>query len=83
MMTYAVINCPECGGDHFGSYKCPFIKAPCCVCKDPTIFACSDCAIDSGGKASVHVCGKAECRHEHEFWQHRVRHPDTEAAGQS
>jgi hypothetical protein len=25
-MTYKVENCPQCGGTHFGSYKCPFTK---------------------------------------------------------
>jgi hypothetical protein len=59
-------NCPNCGGDHFGSNKCPYIKAPCVICGTSTILACSDCAIDSGGKNSVHVCNKTECRNEHE-----------------
>jgi hypothetical protein len=22
-------NCPNCGGTHFGSFKCPYIKEPC------------------------------------------------------
>lgn len=65
-------DCPKCGGDHWGQHECPFIKAPCCVCKEPTILACSDCAIDSGGKTSVHVCSKAACRDEHEFFRHKI-----------
>lgn len=60
-------TCPDCGGMHFGSLKCPFIKAACVICGDQTILACSDCAIDSGGKASVHVCQKSECRDRHEM----------------
>lgn len=59
-------NCPNCGGTHFGSYKCPFIKAPCIVCGEPTVLACSDCAIESGGKNSIHICSKSKCRDEHE-----------------
>lgn len=42
-------NCPNCGGEHWGSTKCPYIEAPCVVCGDMTVMACSDCAIDSGG----------------------------------
>jgi hypothetical protein len=63
-------NCPTCGGTHFGSNVCPFIPAPCAICGDETILACSDCAIDSGGKRSVHVCQKSECRKLHEFAVH-------------
>src|ERR1700688_795371 len=65
-------NCSICGGMHFGSNECPFIESPCVVCGDMTIMACSDCAIESGGKQSVHVCKKTECRHEHEFWRHKA-----------
>lgn len=79
-------NCPDCGGTHFGSNKCPFIKAPCCVCDDPTILACSDCGIDSGGKTSVHVCVKDSCRDEHESLRHQgeavIRTAHTESACQ-
>lgn len=63
-------DCPKCGGTHFGSYECPYISAPCIVCGDSTILACSDCAIDSGGKKSVHVCKKSECRDAHEADRH-------------
>lgn len=59
-------NCPNCGGDHWGTNKCPFTKAPCIVCGVQTIYACSDCAIDSGGKSAVHVCGQKECQDAHE-----------------
>ena len=59
-------NCPNCGGMHFGSHECPFITAPCIVCGTQTILACSDCAIDSGGQTSVHVCVNPACRDEHE-----------------
>ena len=59
-------NCPNCGGTHIGSNKCPFISAPCVVCGEATILACSDCAIDSGGKNSVHICDKPSCRNTHE-----------------
>jgi len=69
-------NCPVCGGDHFGSYKCPFISAPCVVCGDMTILACSDCAIESDGKRRVHVCAKPECCAEHE--RQNPQHPRME-----
>lgn len=58
-------GCPNCGGTHFGSIKCPYISAPCIVCGEATILACSDCAIDTG--KSVHVCEKSECRDAHEI----------------
>lgn len=61
-----ILNCPNCGGTHYGSHKCPYTKAPCVVCGDDTIDACADCAISSGGKESVHVCEKSECRDAHE-----------------
>jgi hypothetical protein len=59
-------NCPNCGGDHFGSNKCPYRSAPCVICGADTILACSDCAIDSAGENSVHVCSRPECRDAHE-----------------
>lgn len=59
-------DCPNCGGTHYGSMKCPYIEAPCIVCGDGTILACSDCAINSGGKSSVHVCKKPKCRKAHD-----------------
>lgn len=65
-----ITDCPQCGGTHYGSHSCPFIDAPCVVCGDATVMACSDCAIDSGGKQSVHVCGKRECRERHEREKH-------------
>lgn len=67
-------DCPTCGGTHFGSHKCPFIEAPCVVCGEMTIMACSDCAIDSGGKERVHVCGKSTCRDAHENQKHGDPH---------
>jgi len=70
------VNCHVCGGEHWGSYKCPYIEAPCVVCGTPTIVACADCGINSGGKESVHVCDKSECRHTHE----RLVHPPKELA---
>lgn len=45
--------------------------AACVVCGDPTIYACSDCGIDSGGDKSVHVCTKRDCQNIHE-----KLHPD-------
>ena len=60
-------DCANCGGTHYGSYECPYNPAePCTVCGAPTIYACSDCAIDSGGKETVHVCGKPTCRDTHD-----------------
>jgi hypothetical protein len=59
-----------CGGTHYGSYKCPFIPGRCAVCGDETVLACSDCAINSGGTRSVHVCQKTECREAHEAAVH-------------
>lgn len=64
---------PPDGGIHFGSHRRPFIEAPCVVCGAPTVLACSDCAIDSGGTNSVHVCNKSACRDEHEKL-HEDRH---------
>ena len=61
-----ILDCPNCGGTHYGSNKCPFTEASCVVCGSMTVFACSDCAIDSGGARSVHVCQKRECRDAHE-----------------
>jgi hypothetical protein len=60
-------NCPKCGGDHYGSFECPFILAPCIICGIDTILACADCAIEG---RSVHVCEKSECRNTHESKQH-------------
>jgi hypothetical protein len=59
-------DCPHCGGTHYGSIRCPQTSYPCSVCGDPTALACSDCAIDSGGNKTVHICGKKECRLEHD-----------------
>lgn len=59
-------NCPNCGGTHYGSNRCPYNKEPCAVCGADTINACSDCAIDSAGMKIVHVCVKSECRDAHE-----------------
>ena len=65
-----ITDCPKCGGTHYGSHVCPYIEAPCVVCGDQTVMACSDCAIDSGGKVSVHVCRKRICRDRHEAEKH-------------
>lgn len=65
-----IVTCPNCGGTHIPFGECPFIKSPCVVCGDETIFACSDCGINSGGKESVHVCGKSACRDQHEEIAH-------------
>lgn len=73
-------NCPTCGGDHYGSYRCPFIEAPCVVCGDMTVLACSDCAIESAGRNHVHVCAKATCRDEHE--RLNPQHPRLECQSQ-
>lgn len=59
-------NCSNCGGTHYGSHQCPYKSLPCVVCGIATIFACSDCAINSGGKKTVHVCEKAHCKDSHE-----------------
>jgi hypothetical protein len=69
--SIAVGDCPNCGGTHFGSFKCPFTTLPCVVCGIPTISACSDCAIE--GKGSVHVCKNTACRDEHE--RQNPQHP--------
>ncbi len=58
---------------HFGSHKCPFIEEPCSVCGEPTVLACSDCAIETGGKNPVHVCYRVVCRDEHE--RRNPQHP--------
>lgn len=64
-----MINCPHCGGTHFGS-GCPFISRPCVVCGIETVLACADCAIDFGGQTSVHICERAACRQKHENTVH-------------
>lgn len=63
--------CPNCGGRHYGSPAgyCPYKKAPCVICNADTIYACSDCQIDTG--KSVHICEKVSCQREHE-----ELHPD-------
>lgn len=60
--------CANCGGRHYGDPPgyCPYISSPCVICGESTIYACSDCAIDNGGKKSVHVCEKGECQRKHE-----------------
>ena len=68
-------NCPNCGGEHWGSTKCPYIEAPCVVCGDMTVMACSDCSIESGGEKSVHVCADRKCQDEHE--RLNPQHPKT------
>ena len=73
-----ILNCQNCGGTHYGSLECPFKKAPCVICGSDTILACSDCAINSGGKTSVHVCEKAECRDAHEQADHPMTEPKME-----
>ena len=62
-------NCPKCGGNHFGTFECPYILSPCVICGVDTILACSDCAIGSS-KPSVHVCNKSGCRDRHEREAH-------------
>lgn len=59
-------SCANCGGTHFGSPKdyCPYTNAPCSFCGEDTIYACSDCKIDTG--KSVHVCGALKCQIGHE-----------------
>lgn len=63
-------DCPNCGGTHFGSSKCPYIAELCVICGDETVLVCSDCAIDSHGTISVHVCSKPGCREVHETALH-------------
>jgi hypothetical protein len=75
-----IVNCENCGGTHIGTFKCPFTLASCVICGTPTIYACSDCAIE--GKGSVHVCQHDPCRIEHE--RLNPQHPKANAitAGQ-
>lgn len=77
----AILNCSYCGGTHYGSNNCPFIPAPCIICGTETVMACSDCAIDSGGKNSVHVCNDTDCRDKHEIRQHTPSGPDAPKEG--
>ena len=61
----SIENCPNCGGAHFGSNKCPFNPAqPCSICGELTVWACSDCQINTG--KTVNVCNKSACRDAHE-----------------
>lgn len=71
----SITDCPRCGGTHYGSTECPYIEAPCVVCGEPTIMACADCSIESGGTKSVYVCSKPACRDEHE--RLNPQHPKT------
>ncbi len=74
-------DCPNCGGTHYGSNKCPYTSAPCVVCGVETIFACSDCAIESGGHDGVHVCVKTECQDAHENERHPAAQNGDEVKG--
>ncbi len=65
-----ILECENCGGTHYRSYVCPYISAPCVICGDATIYACSDCAINAGGRGSVHVCRKSSCQDQHEATTH-------------
>ena len=65
-----ILDCPNCGGIHYGSLKCPFRPAePCTICGVKTILCCSDCAIDTA--RSVHVCEDTKCRDAHEAVGHQ------------
>lgn len=66
-------NCSRCGGTHFGSHECPYTLAPCMICGEQTIWACSDCAIETSKR--VHICQKTSCRDEHE--RRNPQHPQT------
>jgi hypothetical protein len=60
-------NCPKCGGLHYPKWDdCPYTFKPCVICGKETHWACSDCAIDSGGKEAVHVCENPVCQKTHE-----------------
>lgn len=65
-----ILNCPKCGGTHYGSVECPYISAPCVICGKETILACADCGIDSAGKVTVHICGNVACMRQHEVAVH-------------
>lgn len=69
-------TCPNCGGMHFGTFGCPYIKAPCVVCGADTVLACADCGINSGGKSVPHVCSNSACRDQHEATH--AAQPDTD-----
>lgn len=51
------------------------IILPCIHCGYLTEWACSDCAIDSGGTVKPHVCHNRGCQTFHE----RSCHPDKRA----
>lgn len=59
------VPCKDCGGLHYGSFKCPYLL-PCVICGDDTLMACADCSIDSAGEERPRVCVKPECRDAHE-----------------
>lgn len=63
-----MVDCPNCGGIHYGSPSCPYTVLPCIICKTPTIWACSDCAI---GGSRIHICGNPSCRQKHEHVVHK------------
>jgi len=58
------MNCPHCDETMHSAEECPYTKGVCIICGDDTIWACSDCAVDTG--KSVHVCKKTDCRDTHE-----------------
>jgi len=69
-------TCSNCGGLHFGSPVgyCPFTKAPCVICGEQTIYACSDCRIDT--QKTIHICEKSSCKDAHENRVHAPAAPD-------
>lgn len=67
----SVLVCPNCGGTHYGSHKCPYTKGVCVICGEETVFACADCRIDTG--MTINVCSSTDCRDRHEA----ATHPST------
>lgn len=71
-----IVHCEVCGGTHYGGPTCPYqLPAPCIVCGVMTVFACSDCAIDSGGQCRIHVCAEESCRRTHEAFHAPMGRP--------
>lgn len=59
--------CPHQGGpnkDRLPPWPKPKTEKCCHICDAPTDLACSDCRINL--RATVYVCGRGECRDEHE-----------------
>jgi hypothetical protein len=62
-------RCSDCGETHYGDTECPYTKLePCSICEELTLYACSDCRIDT--QKTIPVCVQSACRDKHEQLVH-------------